>query len=177
MGIEQDRSVFSSYQGKANYSPPINEKIWMRIVSVSLFDQDIHGLDEETTGAVEKWSPPEAKKLTEEQIDLIKSEIAGPSRWRDWTTSRPAMWAGEAVAQALDLDTGKDKDRIKQILVNLLRSKVLRKIEGHDSKRNSCLFIVVNDDPKPPQNKGSNIVPFKQTKKGTKNTRRGDGQK
>ena len=183
MGIEQDRSVFSSFHGKLNYAVPISQKTWYRIASVNLFEQDIHHLDAnpETTGAVERWTPPAAVELTDEQIDLVKEQFVGEPRWRDWTTSRPNMWAGDAVAHALDLDANDDKDRLKQILAGLLHDKVLRKLEGRDTRRNRCMFIVLTDhapeDETPQGHNRQVVVPFKQTRKHTQKGRSRDDQK
>jgi hypothetical protein len=147
--IENYRRYFRAFSGKLNFAPPIENSDWFYLKSVpvlngasSLIMPD-GGNGGDNVGVVEKWSPPEAAKLTPENIDAIKKAVA-EGNWRE--NVRADMWVGKVVAPILGLDPELNKREITQIIKELIFiKKVLKLLPGKTKDRKDCLFVVPGD--------------------------------
>jgi len=141
LNIADRRRYFRSFSGKLTFAPAPSgdESQWFRFVSVPLMNggSGFIGLDGgnggDNVGVVEVWRHP-----GQESEDLAPETVA--ARWRQ--DVRSPMWVGHAVAIALNLDVGEDKERIKGILKKLYKDGVLKDEPGEDERRRTRIFVV-----------------------------------
>jgi hypothetical protein len=71
--------------------------------------------------------------------------VRRPARieWRE--DVRASMWAGKAIAQALNRDPSEDRELIKGLLKTMFREGHIKTVPGHTSDHKPCLFIVPCD--------------------------------
>ncbi|WP_213737068.1 AAA family ATPase [Bradyrhizobium sp. dw_411] len=134
---------FNVQVGKANMSPRTGKPKWYRLASVSL-GNGTETRPEDYVGVVTAWTMPGA--LDDVQVgDLVK--VQESIRDGAWGSSRQAGdWAGYAIGQALDINTGTDdgKAKVNSMLSAWLKSGALREESRHDHKKGRARpFIVV----------------------------------
>jgi hypothetical protein len=143
LGLEYASSYFRSFSGKLSFAPPADKSDWFHFVSVSLNNGgggDV-SLEGDDVGVVEAWDHPmkggTAVDLSMDQISEIRREIAG-SEWRE--DMRSDMWAGKAIATALNMDVD-GKARLKSILSKLILTRNLKRVTRKDKARRERVYI------------------------------------
>ena len=128
MGIEPDkrRFYFNSYNGKLNFAPPIEQKLWFKLESVDLEN----AFPGDNVGVVTMWLPPSAGEmaLSPGDIERIKAKV------------------GKAVAEVMGLNHHDDRELVKGLLKRLFKTGVLKTQEGRNAKRELTIFVVVPAD-------------------------------
>lgn len=116
-GIEPTKRsfYFRTQNDKANLAPP-EAADWFRMTNVDLPNGD-------SVGVACPWQWPDAfaglstRDLYEVQVAVAASEWGSDTQAKDW--------GGQAVANALGLDVGKDKGRIKDLIKTWISTKAL----------------------------------------------------
>jgi len=144
MGIEPDkrRFYFNSYNGKLNFAPPIEQKLWFKLESVDLEN----AFPGDNVGVVTMWLPPSAGEmaLSPGDIERIKAKVGKEPHWRE--NVRADMWVGKAVAEVMGLNHEDDRELVKGLLKRLFKTGVLKTQEGRNAKRELTIFVVVPAD-------------------------------
>jgi hypothetical protein len=146
LGIAKDQARFylKEYNGKLNFSPPVDKVKWHRINNIEinngghLFGDDV--------GAINSFNPDReaGEIITESKIAEIKRAVTEHRYRRD---VRAAMWVGHIVGQILGIS---DNDaQIKLSLKKLVGMGVLKFVPGLDEKRNERMFVAVGDGSAP----------------------------
>jgi hypothetical protein len=145
LGLQYAGSYFRSFSGKLNFAPPSEQSDWYHFVSVRLNNGPVFEgtsfLGDEV-GVVEAWDHPlkggKAVDLSIEQISEIQRVIASSDEWRE--DVRADMWAGKAIASALNIDVGETK-RLKSILSKLIFTGQLKRVTRKDKKREDRVYV------------------------------------
>jgi AAA domain len=132
-------NYFRSFSGKLNFAPPSEESDWFHFVDVGIDNAWPFG---DRVGVVAAWDHPlkggKAIDLSMDEISKIRHEITSSGEWRE--DQRADMWAGKAIAAALNID-GEEKLRLKSILSKLILTKVLRRVMRKDRSRRERTYI------------------------------------
>lgn len=144
-GIAEDERWrhFSVQVGKANMAARGGKPKWYRLASVGLGNAT-EERPEDYVGVVTSWTMLGA--LDDVQIgDLAKvQEVIRSGSWG--SNVQAGDWAGYAIGQALDINTGTDQGnaKVKAMLAAWLKSGALKEESRHDLKRGrERPFIVV----------------------------------
>jgi hypothetical protein len=137
-----DESEFWRYSregdSKDNLAPPIGDSTWRKMVSVDLPNGD-------NVGVVEPWSWPDAfSDISVEDLRRVQRAIHG-GEWREDVRSK--TWAGNAVAEALELDI-KDasvRSKVKTLISTWVANDALRVVEHADKSRHMRSFVRVGE--------------------------------
>ena len=140
-GVDQRRAHFRVDNGKANLAPPSERSAWFRFVGVDLGN----GGDEpgDSVGVVTSWQWPDSLDgIRAADLLRVQQKIASGA-WRE--DSRSDAWAGNAIAEALDLnlDAPGQKARLKGMLSTWLAAGALKRVTLPDAKRRSRTFVEV----------------------------------
>jgi hypothetical protein len=139
LGLGHAGSYFRSFNGKLNFAPPTDKSDWFQIVSISLGNDVLFG---DEVGVVEAWDHPlkggKAVDLSMDERSEIRRAFAG-SEWRE--DIRADMWAGKAIATALNLSVDDEKMKIKAILSKLILTGVLKRVTRKDNVRRERVYI------------------------------------
>jgi hypothetical protein len=144
LGIENASGYFRSFSGKLSFAPPSDKSDWFHFVNVTLNNCRLFPGEEflgDEVGVVEAWDHPskggETVDLSIDEIAEVQREIAS-SEWRE--DMRADMWAGKAIASALNIDVD-EKLKLKAILAKLLLTKVLKRVTRKDKTRHERAYI------------------------------------
>ena len=137
-----DESEFWRYSregdSKDNLAPPSGDSTWRKMVSVDLPNGD-------NVGVVEPWAWPDAfSDISVEDLRRVQRAIDA-GEWREDVRSK--TWAGNAVAEALDLDI-KDasvRSKVKTLINTWVANNALRVVEHADSSRHMRSFVRVGE--------------------------------
>jgi hypothetical protein len=100
-GVNNHRLHFRTYNDKANLAPSAEQSDWYRLESVSLGNGGVGASDE--VGVVTTWSWPDPfDDVGAADLGKVQAKIRA-GQWRE--SVQAENWAGNAVAEALDLDT------------------------------------------------------------------------
>ena len=131
--------------GKANLAPPPEAASWYHLESISLGNgSHIYPDGGDHVGVVAPWKwPDHLAGVTDEDF----AKVADAIRFGEWKASSQAVaWVGNAVAQALGLKIGNEKDKAKIVgmLKAWLAAGLLKKVERKDvGRREPKIFIEV----------------------------------
>ena len=137
-----DESEFWRYSregdSKDNLAPPTSDSTWRKMVSVELLNGD-------NVGVVEPWSWPDAfSDITVADLRRVQRALDA-NEWREDVRSK--TWAGNAVAEALELDI-KDasvRSKVKTLISVWVANGALRVVEHADSSRHMRSFVRVGE--------------------------------
>lgn len=137
-----DESEFWRYSregdSKDNLAPPSGDSTWRKMVSVDLPNGD-------NVGVVEPWSWPDAfSDISVADLRRVQRAIDA-GEWREDVRSK--TWAGNAVAEALELDI-KDasvRSKVKTLISTWVANDALRVVEYADSSRHMRSFVRVGE--------------------------------
>jgi hypothetical protein len=142
MNIEPDkrRLYFSSYNGKVNFAPPVEQRLWFKLESVDLEN----AFPGDQVGVVTMWQPPSASDVTLSpgDIEQIKAKVGSEPCWRE--NLQAAMWVGKAVAEVMKLNHKNDREVVKGLLWRLTKTGVLKTQMGRNAKREPTMFVVAS---------------------------------
>jgi AAA domain len=120
--------------GKANYSAPGSDSMWLQHKSVLLPNGDDMGvvIPWKAPGPLDDVTPQQEKQV----CDLIRG---GDYR----VDSQASQWVGNVVGQVLDVDveTEASREQIKAILKQWFASGVLKKVERRSRGRHLALVV------------------------------------
>lgn len=117
--IQNHRSYFRMYSDKANMAPPAELSDWYEIKNVILPNGD-------HVGVVAPWTPPNPfDDVTVADLSRVQRRIHEQD-WRE--DARSPSWAGNAVAEVLELDPHEPsaKQKIKTLLRVWIENGALR---------------------------------------------------
>src|SRR5882762_5346020 len=130
--------------GTLSFAPPSDKSDWFHFQSVTLNNCPVFPGREflgDEVGVVEVWDHPskggEGVDLSMDEISEIRRVIES-SEWRDHPLTD--MWAGKAIASALNIDVEETK-KLKAILSKLLLTKVLKRVTRKDKTRHERVYI------------------------------------
>ena len=144
-GVENHRLYFKTFNDKANLQPPADKSDWFRLVSVDLGNGPLSGPGD-SVGVVTAWEWPDPLAgITGADFDRVANVIRA-GKWREHPQA--AAWVGNAVAEALDLDTDNkaDKAKIVAMLKSWRSTGSLIVVEDKDENRITKKFIEVKED-------------------------------
>jgi hypothetical protein len=141
-GIEEQRHrfYFRTYNGKANFAPPVDQSDWFEFQSVRLDNAFPFGDD---VVVVTCWTHPGSKtiELPPETIKAIREAVGTEPRWRE--NGLADMWVGKAIAPVLGLDVEGQKNEIKRIIGKLVSLGALSRLSARDAgRREEKMFVV-----------------------------------
>lgn len=143
LGLEHAGSYFRSFSGKLNFAPPSEQSDWFHFVNVAINNSPLFPgssfLGDEV-GVVEAWDHPlkgKAIDLSMDEMSETRRVIAG-AEWRD--SSQSDMWAGKAIATALNIDI-EQKAKLKAILSKLILTGVLKRVTRKDKTRRERVYV------------------------------------
>jgi hypothetical protein len=142
IAAERRRFYFRSFNGKLNFSPPIDRSQWFERCSVDLCNGP-NGSVGDNVVVVSKWNEhtsSKARDLTDAQFYEIRQVIA-QGGWR--RNSQATRWVGKAIAQVMQLDSEEDTFTINYILKQMLIKQMLEIRWGQDERRKQVEFVVV----------------------------------
>jgi AAA domain/Toprim-like len=143
LGIEEARRrfYFKRFNGKINFTPPVDQVAWLEIKSVQLDNGGM--LIGDSIGVVTRWYPVEAAAaaLTPYVVDQIKAKVGTEPRWREYPTAE--MWVGKAVGPLVGLDPDDNRDAVKVVIKRLIKDGVLTTVQAPDAHRLDKTFVVV----------------------------------
>lgn len=135
-GVENHRLYFRIDNGKANLAPPSDVATWCRLASVSLPNGD-------NVGVVTPWTWPDPfADVTAAAACAVQKRIA-EKQWRQ--DVRASDWAGNAVAEVLelDLDEKPDREKVKGLLKTWIKNGALKVVKRPDEHRHEKAMIEV----------------------------------
>lgn len=140
-GVDERRRFFRIMNGKANLALPPEAGLWRQLVSVPLGNGN--GGPDDIVGVAARWTWPSAfDGVTAADLYAVQRRIAD-GQWRKDVQAKD--WAGNAVAEVLDLD-GSDKAvraRINRLLSVWIENGALIVTDGKDQKGNPRKFVSV----------------------------------
>jgi hypothetical protein len=143
LGIEEARRrfYFKRFNGKINFTPPVDQVAWLEIKSVQLDNGGM--LIGDSIGVVTRWYPVEAAAtaLTPYVVDQIKAKVGTEPRWREYPTAE--MWVGKAVGPLVGLDPDDNRDAVKVVIKRLIKDGVPTTVQAPDAHRLDKTFVVV----------------------------------
>lgn len=143
-GVQNPRLYFRILPD-TSLAPPSEKSDWYKMVSVDL-GNGLDGGPGDSVGVVTKWEWPDPLAgMTATDFDKVAAAIRA-GKWRE--NPQANAWVGNAVADALDLDTGDkfDKAKIIAMLKVWLKAGSLVVVEGKDENRIIKKFIEVKED-------------------------------
>lgn len=122
---------FNVQRGKANLSRMNGDAEWRRLVSVGLGNTEGLQKPQDHVGVVTEWQWPGREALLEavsgEAVEIIKVRLNSGS-YRYANQARQAEpWAGEVLAEVLNMDVDGDKRRITNLIEAWLKDGTLVK--------------------------------------------------
>jgi hypothetical protein len=138
--VERRGFYFRSFNGAANFAPPVYHSDWFELMHVDLEN----GFPGDSVGVVDRWIPPDARELSlsPEVVDQIRAAVGVAPRWRE--NFRAGMWVGKAVAPIVGLSAENDRVAVRALVGRLLSVGVLKVVEGRDlRRREDTLFVTV----------------------------------
>lgn len=136
------RLYFSVENGKGNLAPPADARIWFKMTSVPLGNND--GLIEgDFVGVAVPWEWTTASvSVSNATLRDVQDAIAS-GNFR--SSDRSNTWVGRVVGDILGLnvDEDKDKKRIKQLLKDWIKEGYLREETAKDENRMMRPFVRV----------------------------------
>jgi hypothetical protein len=141
-GIEEQRHrfYFRTYNGKANFAPPVNQSDWFEFQSVRLDNAFPFGDD---VVVVSSWTHPGSKmiELPPETIKAIRAAVGAEPRWKEHVLAN--MWVGKAIAPLIGLDVEAQKEQIKGVIGKLIGQDALTRLVARDpGRREEKMFVV-----------------------------------
>jgi AAA domain-containing protein len=140
-GVKNHRLYFRVYSDKQNMAPPTDGSDWYKLASVDLENGPPGQSD--LVQAVERWEwPNPLDGMSAADLFNVQKRIAS-GEWRE--DAQAAKWAGQAVAELLelDLDRVEQKARVKALVKLWIESGALKVVERLDAKRRERKFIEV----------------------------------
>jgi hypothetical protein len=153
LSIKDDRRRFYFWvnpSAKANIAPPSASRVWYHMASVNLGNGDGQW-DDDKVGVVESWQKPDSldgvtgnhvQELARRLLDVPDAFLVEHCRKDPQARQR---WIGYLIGEVVELDPDDESDRarIKRIVSEWLRAKVLEevKIKGDDRKDKPCLRL------------------------------------
>jgi hypothetical protein len=137
-GIGDERGYYfrADNGGKANLVPPAAMATWYRLANVPLGNGSDDGIDDQDyVGVVTPWKWPDAfEGFTGADTARVRAAIAAGGEWRK--DSRADNWVGRLVAKTLGLDPAdeKSKARIKEMIKQWMKNKMLVVVRRNDEK-------------------------------------------
>lgn len=144
--VEQPRSHVRIDDVKANLAPPAEGAKWFKLVSVSL-GNGIDGVPGDEVGVVTVWNWPDPnEEVTLADVRAALARIA-QGEWR--LDQQAKTWVGQAIAEALGLDT--DEPSVRSAMKLLVRKWVaegwLKIVKRPDDRRRPREFVEPGDTP------------------------------
>jgi hypothetical protein len=138
--LDEPGYYFRLFNGKRNFAPPSAASDWYRLVNVVVG----HPLTGDGVGVVTRWQHPGAEAATIVVTQEIQDQIVAAVRSGNWRAHPlSSAWVGKPIACALNLDPEEDAEAIKALVKQLLKDRVLKEVQGRDSWRRDCMFVVV----------------------------------
>jgi hypothetical protein len=144
-GVENHRLYFRCLNDKATLQPPADSSNWFKLRSVDLGNGNL-GAPGDSVGVVTAWEWPDPLAgITGADFDRVAAAIRR-GKWRE--SPQALKWVGNAVAEALGLNSENkaDKAKIIAILKVWLAAGSLVVVEGHDDNRETRKFVEVKAD-------------------------------
>lgn len=142
-GVENHRRYFRVYADKANLAPPSEKSDWFFLENVCLQNGGAGPSDQ--VGVVTRWKWPDPfKDVTLSDLRRVQDRIAR-GEWKK--SSQAKAWAGNAVAEILDLDLADDgaRKKVRDLLKTWLKTGALKEVEGVGKDRHKTTFIQVGE--------------------------------
>jgi len=147
LGVDEHESlgIFAVDDGKANLAPPSDKRIYRRMHSVEIANGEHIGV------ATEFKLPDLFDGVTAENArnvqKLVNEAEANQTPFRE--NVQAANYVGHAVAEELNLDwdKGKDKAKIKAIVKQWVKTNVLKTAEVHDSRQGRDVAAIIVGEP------------------------------
>lgn len=142
--VENRRFYFRETDAKSNLAPPSDKSSWYKMASHDLGNAT-NDRPSDNVGVATAWSWPSATEGLRTSDLLAVQKIVNASSYKD--SAQAGNWAGHAVAEALDLDAGDDKDkgRIKALLKTWKASGALKVVQQEDANRKRTPHVVVGE--------------------------------
>lgn len=135
--LSVDLATYFTVTGdKANFSTG-TRAAWYRTVGVDIGNGD-------WVATVEAYQPPDAFDGISVQ-DTLAVQQAIEALEDPRHNSQAVNWVGHTIAEVLDLDVSKDKDRIKKILWAWMDTKVFKKESRRNDKGKEVPIVVVGE--------------------------------
>jgi hypothetical protein len=136
---ERHRFYFKEYNGKLNFSPPIDKVKWYELFNIEIKNHPTFG---DEVGAVNSFSPDTVTCIfTDAQIAEIKSAVSEHQYQED---IRAKMWIGKLIGQVFEIT---DREQQKLKVRQLFEMRVLKMVPGRNAKREACMFVAAGDGP------------------------------
>jgi hypothetical protein len=136
---ERHRFYFKEYNGKLNFSPPIDKGKWYELFNIVINNHPTLG---DEVGAVNSFSPDTVTCIfTDAQIAEIKSAVSEHQYQED---IRAKMWIGKLIGQVFEIT---DREQQKLKVRQLFEMRVLKMVPGRNAKREACMFVAAGDGP------------------------------
>ena len=133
---EHVRQHFRLENPRNSMHPALDDAHWFKLISVEIDNGESIGVATawEATGVMEDITPG----MVQVALDFLR----GGGDWR-WSPQSPA-WVGHAIAGALGLDAkdGHGKWRLKKILDQWRRDKLIRVVPRYDAQRKQTVEFV-----------------------------------
>lgn len=114
---------------KRTYGKMVTNDIWRKIESQSLGNSKSQRVPHETTGVATGWEVPAEKTVGELIGNRQKLDILNRLRNQQWNyESKASSWAGQMIAEVLDMDAEQDKEWIKKLVEKMIREGVAVKV-------------------------------------------------
>lgn len=151
-GIADDRRRFYFWvnpSGKSNITPPACGRVWYEMASINL-SNGTSQWDDDSVGVTQTWAPPDSLQgVTVRHLQSLIDRLQGASddfileHCRESVQSR--SWIGIMVAAIVGLDTedSEDKTRLKRIIKEWERVRVLERVslKAADRKIKPCFRL------------------------------------
>jgi hypothetical protein len=141
LGLPKEQAGFflKEYDGKLNFSPPIDKVKWFELHNIEIKNAG-RGLLGDEVGAISSWTPTQVRgSLTEDQFAQIKRGLSEHSYRED---VRAEMWVGKLIGRIFGIT---DKDKQKAKVKQLTEMGALRSVPRTDGQRRERMFIEVGD--------------------------------
>jgi len=138
---ESSKGIMRIDDGKSNLAPPAEVAVYRRMIGVQIENGEYVGVcvPFEMPDAFEGISAKDARKVQ----DVVAGAEANEKPYRENVQSRE--WVGYAIGETLNIDASEDtgKNRVKAILRQWLKTKVLRVHKEFDSKKGREVAVVL----------------------------------
>jgi hypothetical protein len=143
-GIEKPGYFFRVNNGKANLTPPPDERSeWYRLINVPLWNGKSPSEPGDKMGVVEAWACPDPfQELSDAEIEAIQERVR-TGEWR--ADTRANKWVGHAVAEVTGFDPAEPSARaaMKKIVNTLVQIGALKIVDRMDKHRELKKFVEV----------------------------------
>ncbi len=129
----QARFYFRTQNDKANLSPP-EAADWFRMNNVDLPNGD-------SVGVACPWDWPDAFDGVQAWHLKRVQQIVGNGEFRADVRSKD--WVGNTIAEVLEIDPKKQREKLKKIIKTWVDSDMLREVARDDKHRNERIFVEV----------------------------------